>query len=172
MSSVIKNKKALRLMIGYVILITIAVAMSIIVYQWMKSYVPKEKLQCPEDVSLFIKNYSCDGNWLNITLKNNGNFGVSGYFVHISNKSGVKLATIDLSQRLKGGGFIVGNSVLFSYSINNSFEPNQESTQEFNTTGITPIYSIEITPVRYQKENNKLRFASCSTSISKENLNC
>ena len=172
MSSVTKNKKALSLMIGYVILITIAVAMSIIIYQWMKSYVPKEKLQCPEDVSLFIKNYSCDSDWLNMTLKNNGNFGVSGYFVHLSNKSDVELATVDLSQRLKGGGVIVGNSVLFSYNTNNSFEPNKESTQEFDITGITPIYSIEITPVRYQKENNKLRFVSCSTSISKENLNC
>ena len=42
------------MVIGYVLLISMAVAMSIIVYQWLSTYVPKDTPKCPDDTSLTI----------------------------------------------------------------------------------------------------------------------
>jgi hypothetical protein len=74
-------------MIGYILLITSTVVMSSIVYQWMKSYVPKDTIDCPDGVSLYIFNSTCEiqpsGNYeIRINLRNNGRFDVGGYFIH------------------------------------------------------------------------------------------
>ena len=53
-----KNRKAVSEMIGYILLITIGIAMSIIIFTWLKGYIPKESIECSEGVSVFIKNYN------------------------------------------------------------------------------------------------------------------
>ena len=50
------NKRAVSMIVAYVILITIAIALSILVYNWLRFYVgPGEKVECPEGVSLIIQ---------------------------------------------------------------------------------------------------------------------
>ena len=171
-----KNKKAISPMIGYILLISSAVLMSVIVYAWLKTYVPQAALECPDTTSIFIKNYTCiSDNQLNLTIRNNGNFNVAGYFVRIANVSGQELATVDLSSQLQiqFGGAIVGNSVLFDESDSgNSFIPNEESTSVFNITDINYIYFIELTPIRIQEVNNRDRTASCGDAKIKEEIVC
>lgn len=169
----IKNRRAVSIMIGYILLVTAAVVMGVIVYQWLKTYVPKESLECPDDVSLFIKDYICENNELNLTLQNNGKFSVAGYFIHAKNESGQKLASIDLSKRLlTGGGDEFAGAVTFTGEEENNFEPSEEASHKFNLTGIANIYLVEISPARFQEVENEKRFANCGNSKIEEEIIC
>lgn len=180
-ASIIKKikgkKKGLSQMIGYILLIALAVIMSALVYRWMKTYTPKDVIQCPDGVSVFIKDvyYDCAKQEINLTLKNNGKFSIAGYFIHVTNKSNQELATIDLSSGIKQGGENSGNSVIFSSALGNGMTPeegkNTRSTL-FDTSGYGTLYRIEIIPVRYQEEDNRLRFVSCGGAKVSEALVC
>ena len=166
-----KNHKGVSIMIGYVLLITFAVITGAIAYQWMKTYVPKDALKCPDGVSIFIEeaNYNESDFLLNVAIKNNGRFNIAGYFIHATNNSEQELATIDLSQNIIEGGETFGNAIRF-FGPENSFKPNEGVENIFNLsdTGIGQIYSIEIIPVRYQIEDSKERFVSCGNAKVKE----
>ena len=41
-------------MIGYILLITFAIVIAVVVFQWLKTYVPKEGIACPDEVSIYI----------------------------------------------------------------------------------------------------------------------
>lgn len=179
--NLIRGKLGVSIMIGYILLISLAVIMGGVIYAWMKSYVPQDKLECPEGTSISIKSYEYNCSTpeiLNITIKNNGRFDIAGYFIHASDRAGQSIANLDLSKNLTdtGGVFKYQNSITLSSGNNNSFVPNLETQNVFNTTGsgIGELKLIEITPVRWQKDsNNKLRFVSCGeNSRAKEAISC
>ena len=66
-------------MIGYVLLVAIAIIMSMIVFQFIRTYVPKDIVDCPDGVSVFIQEteYDCDDDTLKVTIKNNGRFNIA-----------------------------------------------------------------------------------------------
>ena len=168
------NKKGVSIMIGYVLLISIAVVMGTIVYQTLKTYIPSDIPGCPDDTSLYIKSYSCDNTWLNFTLKNNGKFDVAGYFVHVSNISGQDLATRDISEYLNSGGIAAGGAVIYGSSSANGISPGDEIQSSFNLgdpVNLGQLYLIEVIPGRYQKLNNQLNFVSCGNSKVREEIN-
>lgn len=164
------SRRGISVVIGYVLLVTFAVVMGGIIYQWMKTYVPKDSLECNDGVSIFLKEYSCNNLELNLTLKNNGRFNVAGYFIHATNDSEQELAVIDLSQDIIKGGNKVGNMIRFGFVDDNSMKPNDEKKSIFSLS--SEIYSIEIIPVRFQVEDNKKRLVSCGTSKIKEKITC
>ena len=57
----IKNKKGVNNVIGYILLVSMAVVISILVFQWLKSYIPTDEVACPDGISLFVENsvYKC-----------------------------------------------------------------------------------------------------------------
>jgi hypothetical protein len=172
-----RDKRGLSIIIGYVLLIAISIVMSVLVYAWLKTYIPKEAPQCSEGSSVFIKDifYDCANQQLNITLKNNGKFGINGYFIHASNKSGEELATIDLSPKIIGGGEVYGNSIAFMLVEENFLspdEPNNIITSSFNTAGYGTLYKIEIIPTRLEEIDKKKRLVSCSNAKIEEDLTC
>ncbi len=172
-SNALMSKKGISIMIGYVLLISAAVVMGAIVYQWMKTYIPREPLKCPDGISLMVKNAECNttGEWiLNLTLKNNGRFDVDGYFIYATNESGQELATIDLANYTSLGKNTDG-LVVFS----DKFRVNKEKQNIFNLTGsgINQIYTIEILPVKSIIKDNKKRLVNCGSAKIKETLtNC
>jgi hypothetical protein len=133
------NKRALSIVVGYILLIAISIVMSVIVFQWLRTYVPKDVLKCSEGTSIFIKSisYDCTRNVLNVTIKNNGKFSVNGYFIHASNKTNEELATIDLSPKIISGGNVSGSSITFSQDRNSLTpdEPTNSKISIFNVTG-------------------------------------
>ena len=72
------NKKAISIIIGYVLLVVIAISLSLLVYAWLKNYLPKDVEKCPDSVSLTISNYNCDieENKITLTLRNKGFFNI------------------------------------------------------------------------------------------------
>lgn len=163
-----KNKKAISAMIGYVLLVAFAVVMGGLIYNWMKSYVPQDSLECPDSVSFFINDLDCESSSLNITLRNNGRFNVAGYFIHGTNETG-QVATIDLSQNLVGG-IKLGSTILFAQGNDNTMKPGEEKKSEFSL--VDEINFIEIIPVRFEIVENKKRIASCGNAKIVEEIDC
>ena len=131
------SKRGVSVVIGYVLLVSVAVVLGGVMYAWMKSYVPKESLDCPEGSALSIKSYvyNCsDPSKINLTIVNNGRFAAAGYFIHASNSTDEALATIDLSEKLIPGGGVIkyGGAVLLGGTNNNTFKPNDETTNSFD----------------------------------------
>ena len=169
MSSNRMSKKGLSIMIGYVLLITAAVVMGIIVYQWMKTYVPTEVPSCPDGTSILIKDVTCsEGYKLNVTVKNNGRFSLGGYFIRATNNSNQTIATMDLSNlTFDRYGNDTGGIVKFLGT--NPLSPGKEREVFFNLTS-QKVVSIEIIPIRYQKKDNKWNMVICGDAKTKDTL--
>jgi len=91
LSKISRDKKAVSIIIAYVLLITIAISLSAIVYNWLRFYVsPSEKENCPEGVSLIIREYDYDAisDKLNLTIQNKGKFSVKGFVVKVNDVEG------------------------------------------------------------------------------------
>ena len=171
-----KSKKAVSVIIGYVLLITFAVVLGVIVYTWMKTYVPQEDINCPSGTSLLIESYTydCSSNILTLNIKNNGKFSVGGYFIYATDNSSQQLATIDLSKMntdnasmLKPLGIIFGG---IGSGNKNSLAPNDVEREIYNLTGIGRIYLIEIVPIRWQTQDRKMTLVSCKDAEIKEQI--
>ncbi len=91
-----KKKNALSNIVGYVLLISITIALSVLVYGWLKFYVSEDKIEiCPSGVNIIIKDYGCvkspvgetpNKGYFNITLKNKGLFKVDGYTLRVHDR--------------------------------------------------------------------------------------
>ena len=90
MSKMLNNKRGLSEVVGYVLLIGVAIALSIMVYYFINSYLPKQTTSdCPEGLSIIIYEYSCDASQsrLNLTLQNKGLFDIDGFIIKAANDS-------------------------------------------------------------------------------------
>ncbi len=104
----IKDKQGVSVIIGYVLLIVIAISLSIIVFTWLRGQVnPAEVAKCPDGVSVIIKNINCDkdNEELVITLQNKGLFSVNGSIIRVNNRSGAKFGIYNIfeSERIEPG---------------------------------------------------------------------
>ena len=92
-----KSKRGDSTVVGYVLLIVLAVGMAAAVYSYLKFYVPKDQPKCPDDVSLIIQNISCsasEGKFY-ITLTNKGLFTVQGAYIKVGESNKVYKTTIN-----------------------------------------------------------------------------
>lgn len=167
-----RQKKAVSTIIGYVLLITFALVIAGVVYQWLKTYVPKEGIKCPDDVSLHISDYAFnkDSGELSLTLKNNGQFSVGGIFIYYSTSESQEIATNDLSAKIKSGEKFLNPGIALGLTGENSFEPGSDKEIIFDVTGINYIHAIEAIPIRWQEEKNKLQVVSCANAKTKKIL--
>jgi len=168
-----KSKKGISLMIAYLLLVSMGIVLSIFVYNYLKTYVPKEPPQCPDGVSIFIQNTSCDGSLLNITLKNNGRFYIAGYYVYIGNDPSKKIADISLADKIVKGGHAYGGAIVYAGPSENPFSVDSKKFNSFDISSINPSpLFIEIIPTRVDYVDNKKMFLICSHAKIKETLNC
>jgi len=168
-------------MIGYVILITLAVVMGGIVYTWMKSYVPPEieEGECDEGVSLFIPDSSCDiyedegSLQLHLTIKNNGRFNIGGYFIYAANETDQEIATIDLSRGIISGQAHLNPGVKFAGG-KNSFLPTNKAEHLFifDNPEFNNLTSIELVPIRWQTQDENEKVIACSSARIRESITC
>src|SRR3989344_2961147 len=174
MFSQIKHKKAVSVIIGYVMLVSFVIVLGIIVYSWMKTYVPKDELNCPDGTSIFIKSYECSSNTLTLHLSNNGKSKIGASFIYVTNLPQKELATIALSRNTTDELSIIRpTGIKFSgLESGNLLKPNDEETEIYDLTGLDAIYSVEILPIRWQEEKNKLRLVSCKDVKIKESIQC
>ena len=135
-----KNKKALSEIVGYTLLIVIALSLSIMVYSFLKVYVPKETVSCKEDTVIILQDYGCSAQTkeLNLTLLNKGLFKVDAAYVRFGNATQKIKTQINENSFLMYGpenvpGLNPGESFFSSYSSNLITSPGE--------------YGLEIQPV-------------------------
>lgn len=172
------DKKAMSVMIAYIILISIALAMSPLVYKYLKTYIEGEEVpECPSDVSLFIKKlnrtYINDETHLNITLKNTGLFNLGGFIIKTAENTD-SFAANDLSDYAMGKtslnpGIKFGSLKSENFNLN-TLSPGDEETNLFIVSPKINITLVEITPFIWIEEKGKTRFAICDNSKTSETI--
>ncbi|HOF44322.1 MAG TPA: hypothetical protein PKW70_02920 [Candidatus Pacearchaeota archaeon] len=171
------SKKAMSVIIGYVLLIVIAAVMGVIVYKWQKTYTPQDPHgMCPDESSLMITslNYDCDNDVLTFELKNTGQFSIGGYFVYVKDNPEKQIATVDISRnntdefspmlhQLGINGIKLGmDSEDPRLTQENDFLPGEVETERYTMVGVPePIYTLEIVPIVWKKDKGKIVIASC-----------
>jgi len=136
LSALNKDKRAVSIIVSYVILITITLSLSILVYNWLKFYVnPNEIPECSSNVNIVIQDYYCvpssidpeagvtSGN-LQITLKNKGLFNVSGFNIRVHDREDAEFGFYTLEDG--GVKMVPGEEYFAIYNFNDvSDHPTQ-----------------------------------------------
>ncbi|MFH0808596.1 MAG: hypothetical protein V1888_03190 [archaeon] len=118
-----QNKKGLSNLVAYVLLITITISLSIVVYGWLKFYVEAGDVEsCPEGVNLIVSSYECVsgvGGFLNLSLKNKGLFSVDGYILRVHNRTDAEFGfyVLDSSGSVIKPGEILSESYVFAETV-------------------------------------------------------
>ena len=66
------------------------------------------------------------------------------------------------------GGISLNPGISLGPAGNNDFAPNEDKTIIFDISQIDYIYSVEITPIRWQEEKNKKPLVSCANAKQKD----
>ncbi|MCU0642310.1 MAG: hypothetical protein MUF61_01895 [archaeon] len=159
------NKKAVSEVVGYVLLIIIALGLSALVFTYMKVIVPKEKVQCPEGISIIVQDYSCvrelGRTTLNLTLSNRGLFNIDGAFIRFGKQEQKIKEQINkgpqfyLYNSTKGIGLPPGGVYSPSFDVNYLVDS-------------TDTYGVEIIPA-IMKDNKPVL---CETAIISQPIAC
>jgi len=152
-----RNKRAISVIVGYVILIGITISLSALVFSWLRFYVGEsngEMEDCPEGISLIIAEANCISNFdksLNITVKNNGRYHVDGFVIRVNDRAGAKSGFYS---------FDPGKEIL----IGKQYKENLKFSK-FGT-GITTLKFVEVQP--YLQEGSNKNYCNGGDSFAIE----
>lgn len=128
------NKKGISNLIAYVLLITITLSLSVMVYGWLKFYVQTDEVAaCPDNVNIIVESYNCSGNTLFIRLKNKGLFSVDGFIIRTNNREGAKFGIHVLEE------------------VNDELKPGEYFSKSYEFSG-NPITLIDVQPFLLEEE--------------------
>ena len=164
-----KNKRGLSAIVGYVLLISMTLALSVMVYNWLKFYVAEDEIEeCPENVQVIINGYECFSRSaglgatedrpanLTIQLKNKGLFTVDGYTIRIHDREGAEFGIHVLNNT--GKALLPGEEYTETYVFDDSVEP--EVVRKLQTVTI-----VEVQP--FMTEDDKV---ACQSYISQKTI--
>jgi hypothetical protein len=158
-----RNKKALSEIVAYVILITIALSLSVMVYMWLQGYVPFQgsEKDCPDGMALIIKDYSCSKSPqsfnLNLTIQNKGLFTADGFIIKLNDRDDASIGIYTLANSSSRYGISLkpGESRSFQYDL------NTQVSQSNNQISLDKLTYIEVIPLLKGSE-----ITYCKTSTS------
>jgi hypothetical protein len=83
-----KDRKGVSLMMGYVLLIVIAIVIAVLVYIFLQLYLPKDRAECRQGITITIDDLECDiaNNKLNIQMTNRGLFTVDRVQIRVGDE--------------------------------------------------------------------------------------
>jgi hypothetical protein len=87
------KKRGISAVVGYALLISMTMALSVLVFQWLRFYVGdtvETDLKCPEGVSIIISDASCSGGSVTVSLKNKGRHSVDGFIIRANDRADAK----------------------------------------------------------------------------------
>ena len=114
------NRKAVSIMVGYVLLIAIAVSLSTAVFFYLKLYLPDERPECDVDIKLTIDSATCKWNQpinpnsviIRLNVTNRGLFKIEGAYVKIGDYD--RAFRDDLNPTLALASLCNGNSAVLN----------------------------------------------------------
>ncbi len=168
------NRKAVSEMIGYVLLIAIAIAISLIVYTFVKAYVPVMSEACPDETKIIIENYTCLERYnggadkvLRLSTRNQGLHTVEGFVAHISNESGKQpVNPINVIDAPKGEQ--PGVVFYIDDPVRSGLAPGEAKDILLNYTKYGDVRKIEIKPFRMGKNTLVL----CEAGVFSQDIEC
>ena len=160
---VIQRKKGLSEMVGYVLLIVIAISLSILVFIWLKNYLPVKQEKCPDSASLTIEEYGCENGIINISIRNTGTFRIEGFIIRAGNKT-------KATYLLKAAGETESlESLKGNIYFLESMKPDDLKNFYFLYSEIGMISIIEILPIKIQGNKTVL----CESAVVSRSIeNC
>lgn len=173
------DKKGLSEIMGYVILIIIAVGLSVLVFGSLSLLVPKDKPECKQDISLSINDYVCtytpDDINFTLTLSNKGKFSVHAAYVRFG-KEGREIRGLinDPENLAASASFFLNPS-----SVKEGLKPGEFVTKQYNpnilsgsgTSGILDSvgnYVVEIQPAVFDEGD----LAICENAVRIQEIRC
>ena len=156
-----QNRKGVSLMIGYVLLIIIAVGISIAVFTYLKLYLPKEEPKCQEDIVLSIDEVICENGEVEISISNRGLFSVNGAFIRIGEVDRVAKTLLNNGPVL----FIDQNDGLLGPGESWNAIYNDDDYEDIDFIGIK---ELEIEPLVYVDNKPAL----CEKAVVTQRISC
>ena len=170
------NKKSVSEMLSYVILISIAITMAIAVFAWLKIIANVKPVEaCEEGTSVIINNYVCGNNILNLTIKNNGRFDISGFVLEVGDNSNRARTTRLLplyTEQTSNEGFLIFRPALNPGKEKEAIFSDKEKRPngEIREIDFQNIANIKLQPFIIHESGTKI---VCEESIIRQNLeNC
>lgn len=161
------NKRGVSIMVGYVLLISIAVALSTAVFFYLKLYLPSDKQECYQDIKLVIDSVSCKiasssrDSTVSINFTNKGLFSVDGVFIKIGEPNRLVRETLNnpddvLKSRCNG-------------PTETSLKPGATFCGNYNyPSGTTDIKEISVQPFIWVKNKAVL----CPDAVVSQKVLC
>ncbi len=159
-----KKKKAVSLMLSYVLLIVMAISVAGAIYAWLKIKTDIEPVpKCPSEVSLIIQDYSCNSlkKMINITVRNKGLFSLDGYYIIGTDNEGISfpLKIIEGNLEIEGG----------KYLFDKPLKPNELNNKTFSYNLILDnLKKIQIEPFKIEEGEVVL----CDNAIISQEVSC
>jgi len=184
-----KQKKAISLMLSYVLLIGIVVSLAIIVWGVLENMIDISPAKdCDEGTSLILTEYRCDIGGVELTLKNNGRFSVKGFVLTVGNNSNKEPLTNLISTKHIGqtgmegfhefsGGMLGGNlkpgnieNALFTFRCRSG---SRDCIENPPGSGIWEVDfdKIEVMKIQPYIESKRHKVV-CKGSVIKQEVDC
>ena len=136
------DKCALSNMVGYVLLISITIGLSVLVYGWLSFYVSVDDVEeCSEGIDINIRSYECyptnefGTGRLKVVLKNNGLFSVGGYTLRVHDRVGADFGFYVLDEN--GTAMVPGEEHEETYEF---------SDYDFDGHNLSTVTLVEVQP--------------------------
>ncbi len=153
------NKKGISELVSYVLLIAIALGLSVLVYQYIKTYVPKDSPECQEDIHLRIKEYTCKGDKIFLTYTNTGLFNIDAAYVRITKEGEKIIKQINDNANLY---FSTGTSKLAPQK--DTLPIKYDGNEDFSGD-----YILEVQPAILDEKGN---LVACNKAITTKKITC
>ena len=155
--SLLQNKKGVSEMVGYVLLVVISVGLSVFVFAYLKLYVPKNALECEEEINIALDSavLDCSENKLNISLSNQGLFSIDAAYVRFAPENRKIREWINDPKK-------VGDSKFY---FPGKLSPGDISNMEFSLSGSLEsdtAYIVEVQPANIVNE----KLAACNNVVT------
>ena len=144
-------------MIGYVLLIVIAISLAFGVYYYLQNYLPSDRVECGNEVSLSIEEVICQDGEVNVTLLNRGLFNVNGAFIRIGDEVRVFRTTLNEGE----------SQFLFRDMEDGLLNPGEKWEGSYTYSG-TGMQEIEVEPLRYIENEPVL----CENAVVRQVVDC
>lgn len=153
------SKSALSNLVAYVLLISITIALSVMVYSWLRFYVGEETVnECSEGVNIIIRSYECyEGSRLQVVLKNKGLFKIDGYVLRVHDRPGAEFGIYTFDE--KGVPIMPGEEYTATYY----FDENIIDNYNLDTVTLVEVQPFIIEGGQVSCKSYSFQKVECST---------
>ena len=158
----INKKRGISELLSYVLLVSLAISLSVIIYPWLRNLVLSnlQSSVCPDGVSIIVEKAVCESaGYLNLTLRNKGLFNINGYILRINNET-------DIFGNPEGIPFILVESVQLA-NVLGPANVTSKAWEYRNSHG--SVTEFEVEPFRLEEKGKRIL---CHNAVLRQKISC